>query len=67
LLRKFRDDDLLTTPVTPENAQHLSGAGMTKDKRFALSGMTKDKRSGHLMNIIAGLSCQAENFREVIF
>lgn len=25
LLRKFRDDDLLTTPVTPENAQHLSG------------------------------------------
>jgi hypothetical protein len=56
LLRKFRDDDLLTTPVTPENAQHLSGAGMTKDKR-----------SGHLMNIIAGLSCQAENFREVIF
>ena len=42
-------------------------SGMTKDKRFALSGMTKDKRSGHLMNIIAGLSCQAENFREVIF
>jgi hypothetical protein len=28
-LREFRDDNLLTNPVTPENAQHLSGAGMT--------------------------------------